>query len=215
MTVECVTLETNHLFSANPLAEQHRLRYRSIITRQDWKVPSIRDMEYDEYDNPSATYLVWRNVSGVAQGVSRLYPTDRPFMLSEKFPHMVNYSELPTGRHVWEGSRFCIDHTIDKEQRLAIAQELVLAYLEFGIDQGIHQFVGIMYPIYWSNLFIKNGWDPVWLGDVAITPDGKKARAGLVNVSEEVLEQVRAITGIHEKIISYGYTEGEKHVQAA
>lgn len=215
MTVECVTLETNHLFSGNPIAEQHRLRYRSIIARQGWQVPSIRDMEYDEYDNPSATYLVWRDSSGVARGVSRLYPTDRPFMLAEKFPHMVTYTNPPSSKHIWEGSRFCIDHTLDKEQRLSIAQKLVLAYLEYGMDRDIRQFVGIMYPIYWSNLFSKNGWNPVWLGDLAVTPDGKKARAGLVNVNKEVLALVRQNTGFHEHVISYGHTERKEYVQAA
>ena len=56
MTIECVTLETCHHFPGNPIAEQHRLRYRCIIERQDWKVPHVRQLEYDQYDNPAATY---------------------------------------------------------------------------------------------------------------------------------------------------------------
>lgn len=215
MTVECVTLETNHLFEGNPIAEQHKLRYRSIIERQGWRVPSVRDMEYDEYDNPSATYLIWRDEEGTARGVSRLYPTDRPFMLAEKFPHLVTYAPPPSSKHVWEGSRFCIDRDLAKEQRLTIAQELILAYLEFGVDMGIQQYVGVMYPVYWNNLFSKNGWKPTWLGDLAITPDGKKSRAGMVQVSKQALQTVRHHTGLHEQVISYGSTKGKENVRAA
>jgi len=28
--IECVTLETNHLFPNNPIAAQHRLRYSTV-----------------------------------------------------------------------------------------------------------------------------------------------------------------------------------------
>jgi acyl homoserine lactone synthase len=144
MTIECVTVETNHKFVGNPIMEQHKLRYRSIIQRQGWGVPSIRDMEYDQYDNPAATYLVWREAGGIARGVSRLYPTDRPFMLKECFAHTVHYQHIPHGKDVLEGSRFCIDKTLDAGLRRTIAQELVLSYLEYGIDAGITKIIGIM-----------------------------------------------------------------------
>lgn len=214
MTIECVTLETNHLFDGNPLVEQHKLRYRSIIKRQDWPVPQIRDIEYDQYDNPAATYLIWRDHNGSARGVSRLYPTDRNFMLKEHFSHMLNYGSMPTGHHIYEGSRFCIDNEIDSKQRQKIAQELVLAYLEFGLHHGIEKYIEIMYPIYWNTLFTKVGWNPFWLGDAFETPDGKRSRAGSVIVDEETLLKVREATGIKTSVISYG-KRSLQNVQAA
>jgi acyl homoserine lactone synthase len=73
--IEFVTVENVNQFSENALAAQHRLRYRSIIERQQWDVPNYGEMEFDQYDNPAAKYLVYRNENYVAQGVSRFYPT--------------------------------------------------------------------------------------------------------------------------------------------
>ncbi len=214
MTVECVTIATNHLFPGNPIAAQHRLRYRTIIERQHWSVPHYEHMEYDQYDNPAATYLIWRDNMGEARGVTRLYPTDRPFMLQECFSHMVTYGAMPSGFNVLEGSRFCIDHTVGSKQRERVARELVLAYLEFGLDHDITCIIGLMYPIYWHNLFTKVGWEPFWLGDAAATEDGKRARAGGVTINQENLAAVQKMAGVKERIISYG-NSGKKYVLAA
>jgi N-acyl-L-homoserine lactone synthetase len=213
--IECVTLETNHLFQGNPIAAQHKLRHRLIIQRQNWEIPQIRDMEYDAYDNPATTYLVWRGDGKIVQGVSRLYPADRPFMLKEHFAHTVTYGDVPSGSHVWEGSRFCIDNCLDGVARQRIAREIVLSYLEYGLDMGITQIIGIMYPVYWNNLFAKNGWDPIWLGDTVVTTDGKKSRAAALPVSKEVLKNVRNTTGIQNSVIQYGNKIDAHHVQAA
>jgi len=216
MTIECVTQATNHLFSGNPLADQYRLRYNSIISRQDWDVPHFHDMEYDQYDTPATTYLIWRGEHGKVQGVSRLAPTDRPFMLDDAFAHLVTYQAMPKGAKVWEGSRFCIDKTLPVETRKRVAQEIVVAYLEYGLKVGIHQIIGVMYPVYWNNLFCKNGWDTVWIGDTSVTPDGKKSRAAILPLSEETLQNVRKKTGIHHSVISYGQIqERTTYVQAA
>ena len=214
MTIEVVTQETNHRFRGNALAEQHRLRYRTIIERQHWDVPKIRDIEYDQYDNPATTYLIWRDRYGAARGVSRLCPTDRNFMLKDHFSHMVSYTEMPSSSFVVEGSRFCVDNTLSAEIRGQIAREIVVSYLEYGLAYGIKQIVGVMYPVYWNNLFTKNGWEPVWIGDITVTPDGKKSRAAALNISEETLLSVRMKTNIYGCPLYFGEDE-DSQVRAA
>ena len=156
MTIECVTVENNHLYAGNPLAGQHHLRYEAIIGRQDWPVPCIKCMEYDQYDNPATTYLVWRDNQMIVRAVSRLYPTDRPFMLQECFSHMVSYHEMPSGSDVLEGSRFCIDKNMAVDLRQRILQELLIAYFDYALSNNITRIIGVMYPIYWKNIFEKN-----------------------------------------------------------
>jgi acyl homoserine lactone synthase len=202
--LDCVSISTSHLFNGNPIYEQHRLRHECIVQRQAWNVPTIRNMEYDQYDNPAACYLVWRDRDGKAGGSSRLYPTDRPYMLQEVFPHLVNKISLPKSSQVWEGSRFCVDATLDPAKRQRIVQEIVIGYLEFGLAQGITRIIGVMYPAYYRNLFIRNGWDVEWIGDAAKSEEGHKIIAGSLTVSEAILQKVRAKTGIYENVVSYG-----------
>jgi len=212
--IECVTLENVHQFQGNPIYAQHRLRYSSIIERQQWHVPTVREMEYDQYDNPAAWYLVKRNKDGKAIGTSRLYPTDRPYMLQEVFPYLVTKTELPQDSTVWEGSRFCVDSSLPPDIRKSIIQEIVVGYLEFALDHNIRSIIGVMYPVYWRNIFIKSGWNVEWIGDVQKSEEGHKIIAGDLRVSRAVLDQVRKVTGIREKILSYG-SKSEKDRVAA
>lgn len=202
--IECVTIENSHLFNGNPICDQHRLRFSSIIERQGWQVPSVRSMEYDTYDNPAAYYLVKRDPSGRALASSRLYPTDRPYMLQEVFPHLVTKTEMPSDPTVWEGSRFCVDAALEPEQRKRIIQEIVIGYLEFALSQDIQSIIGVMYPVYWKNIFIKSGWDVAWLGEVQKSEEGYKIIAGDLKVSQEVLQNVRNVTGIHHSVLDFG-----------
>jgi acyl homoserine lactone synthase len=202
----CVTIENAHLFDTNPLHGQFKLRYESIIDRQDWNVPHYHKMEYDTYDNPATKYLVWQDENGKAGGVSRLYPTDRPYMLQEVFSYLAPNKVLPSSTTVLEGSRFCVDKNLPVDVRKRVCHELILAYLEYGLDNGIEQYVGVMLPIYWRNLFIKLGWEVDFFGDAMKLENGQSVRAGGVIVSEEALSAVRSATGISTPVLSYGKT---------
>lgn len=208
--IEFVTLDNIDQFKGNPLAEQHRLRYKNIIQRQRWNVPSYCGMEFDQYDNPAAKYLIFRDEHNVARGVSRFYPTTLPYMLEEVFSHFVTTTTIPKRHDVWEGSRFCIDQTLSPETRKRIAREIVIGYLEVGLQNSITGIVGLMYPAYLRSLFISAGWDIVFLGDPMLLEDGHKARAAWLPVSEAVLAKVRETTGIYESVINQGCSYVEK-----
>ena len=88
--------------------------------------------------------------------------------------------------------------------RKRIMQEIIVGYLEFGLDQGVINFVGVMYPAYWRNIFISNGWDVEFLGEPHRSEEGHKIVAGSVTVSRAALEKVRGKTGIRETVLNYG-----------
>ena len=207
--IDCVNISNCDSFVGNPLYEQHKLRFESIIERQNWQIPNVNGMEYDQYDNPAAYYFVKRNATGNAIGVARLYPTDRPYMLSESFSHMVTNINLPHSDKIWEGSRFCVNSKLSPETRKSIIHELVLGYLEFAVANNIEAIVGLMYPVYWKNVFIKSGWDCEWLGDIHKSDEGHKIRAALLPVSKTVLANVRNITGIQAPVLNYPSIETE------
>lgn len=203
--IECFNMKTSHLFSGNILASQFRLRYRLNVERQDWSVPSWEnEFEYDQYDNPSTMYFVWRDEDGVVRGCQRLYPTERPYMLQEVFSFLVTNREIPKHKTVWEGSRICVDTELPAELRRRIIHELAVAYLEFAMSKGIESIIGVMLPAYWKSVYINSGWNPVWFGEVARLDNGDRVRAGGLPVSEDVMSNVRNVTGIYETILNYG-----------
>jgi len=193
------------MFSGNPLSSMHELRYRCVIERQEWDVPTWENMEYDQFDNPATTYFVWCDESNQVRGCCRLYPTDRPYMLSEVFPHLVTYIEFPVhNRNVWEGSRICVDRDLPPHIRKQIINELNLAYLEFALKHGIKEIIGVMLPAYWRSVYIASGWVPVWYGDITALENGDRVRAAGLPVSEEVIANVRKTTGIFHNVLNYG-----------
>jgi acyl homoserine lactone synthase len=128
-------------------------------------------------------------------------------MLKEAFPHLVSKKELPQSEKIWEGSRFCVEATLDPDTRKRIVQELVIGYLEFALEKNITSIIGVMYPVYWKNIFIKSGWNVEWLGELHKSEEGYKIIAGELKVSKEVLAHVREITNIHSPVLSYGIEE--------
>ena len=71
------------------LVAQFKLRYKEFIIRQGYDVKTFDEMEYDEYDSPATSYLIYRDEDGIVQGVSRLTPVTNGCMLKEIWPHIV------------------------------------------------------------------------------------------------------------------------------
>lgn len=213
--VDFVTLSTVQNFLGNPIEAQHKLRFSAITKRQGWDVPCYEKMEFDQYDNPAAKYLVYRDQDGIAHGVSRFYPTTLPYMLENTFSHFVTKMDIPKSSKVWEGSRFCINNTLPASQRKEIINRIVVAYLEAGLHAKIDAIVGLMYPAYWRGLFIQAGWEIDFLGDTLLLEDGYKARAAWLPVNEEVLKKVREKTGIFETVLNFGEINESMREKAA
>ena len=116
------------------------LRFRAVIERQDWDMPTWQRMEYDEFDNPATTYFVWRDEDDVVRGCSRLYPTDRPYMLKKVFSFLVTDGQLPeSDMSIWEGSRICVEKDLPAPLRKRIIYELSVAYMEYAHGQWHQQ----------------------------------------------------------------------------
>jgi N-acyl-L-homoserine lactone synthetase len=203
----CVTQENNYYLPSNLLISQHLLRHQAIIERQAWDVPTFQSMEYDQFDNLAATYIIWSDTQGVARGTARLCTTARPYMLKEVFSHLVD-GELPSTDKILEGSRFCVDKTMHPNVRQKIQRELVYGYLEYALAHNCKAIIGVMHPVYWRGLFAKNGWPVEPLGHVHKVDDGKDALAGSLNITVHTLADVQRATGIQGPLLHY-----PEHVQ--
>lgn len=204
--IDCISIATSHHFPGNILADQHALRYREVIQKEDWEnIYTMDGMEFDQYDNLATEYYVARNDAGQVVGVTRAYPTTIPYMLSEKFAFLFSGS-LPSHPKILEASRLVLDRDLlTKEQRRPVIDRLVLAYMERGLQRGIDGYVGFMLPKIWDSTFLRTGWDVEWLGPERRLPNGTDiVRAAFMPVNEAANRRIRAAIGIQDSILNFG-----------
>ena len=204
--IDCVNIATAHRFPGNLIAAQHRLRYQEVIAKEDWSNIYVADeMEFDRYDNVATEYFIARNSDGDVLGVARSYPTTIPYMLSDIFPFLAA-RELPSSHRVHEASRLVLDRSfLSKDARRPIVNELIVAYMERGMQRNIDAYVGFMLPRIWDSTFLRAGWDVEWLGpEIALPGTTDIVRAALMPVSERMDRKVREATGIRKPVLNCG-----------
>lgn len=208
--IYCINHRTIKYFG-NAWVSQFHLRYKLLIDKQYWQVGRFQGMEYDQFDTPAATYLVWQDKDGVVRGSVRTVPTDRPYMLKDLWPDMVEKIPLPNSLSTWEATRFCIDDSLPKELRQRIRHELVLAFLEFGLKNDIQQMIGVMPMKLWQRVFVESGWDIDFLGKEKRLDERDTIIAGLMPISLEILANVRKITGVAHPVLVTGPLENYQY----
>lgn len=194
--VYAINIKNDHQYGGL-IHQQFVLRHQSFIERQQYDVPTYDGMEYDKYDTPATNYLVWVDDEGRVRGVSRKAPTDRAYMIKEIWPAIVTEIPLPSSASIWESSRFAVDKTLDIATRRQIVGDLVCAGLEFGLQNNIQAYVGVMPPAIWRSVFERCGWPIEKIGPVIALDSGERIVAGWMAVKEEYLEQVKKTMSIH------------------
>lgn len=192
--ISCITYENLHQYGG-AFRSQFQLRHRCFIERQKYNVSSYNGMEYDQYDTPAAVYLVYAGHGGHVLGCSRLTPVSQGSMLQDIWPDMVSNPQNIFREGVWEGTRFCIDKSLPAHLRQRICQEIVLSYLEFGLQTGMEKIIGIMPPRILNTVFGSAGCRYQSIGPRKLI-DSCTIQAASMQVSQEQLAFARVVTGI-------------------
>jgi acyl homoserine lactone synthase len=199
--ITCVTCENLHEFGSL-WHRQFLLRHEGFIERQDYDVRTYRGMEYDQYDTPATSYLVYHTDAGEVLGVNRLTPVTHGCMLQDLWPHLVEDQSLFTSPAVWEGTRYCISKDVAPELRQRIIHEMAIAYLELGLEKGLDWIIGMMPTYIFRSVFERPGIVMRYLGEVH--PLGRlKVRAVAIPVQAQQLANVRRKTGITGRILRH------------
>lgn len=199
--ITCVTCENLHEFGSL-WHRQFLLRFEGFIERQDYDVRTFRGMEYDQYDTPATAYLVYHTDAGEVLGVNRLTPVTQGCMLKDLWPALVQDQALLTSPAVWEGTRYCISKDVSPDLRQRIIYEMAVAYLEFGLEQGLDWIVGMMPTFIYRSVFERPGIEMRYLGDVSLI-GRHKVRAVAIPVEAQQLANVRHKTGITHRILRH------------
>jgi len=202
--IEYFSLSNAYLLG-DVISSMHRLRYQEFVERLGYDVPCHDSMEYDQYDTLAAIHFVWRDDSGVVRASLRISPTTKPYMIKDIWPYVVENMELPASESVWEATRLCVDKDLSKDMHQSVHAQLLCALQEYALSNKISSYIGIAPPGLWKYTFIRYGWPIKFLGEAHKIEYKEKIRAGLMNVSESILDNIRLINNVPNNIIKSAY----------
>jgi N-acyl-L-homoserine lactone synthetase len=101
-----VTSGIPEVFSAGVLPDIYRYRHRVFVEQLGWDLHTKDGLEQDQFDRSDTVYVVAQDEEGSVSGCARLLPTNRPYLLGEVFPQLLNGLIPPCSHEIWELSRF-------------------------------------------------------------------------------------------------------------
>lgn len=93
-------------FSESMFSDVASYRYKVFIETLGWELETKNGEELDQFDRPDTVYVVSQDDDGKVNGCARLLPTNRPYLLGDIFPQLLNGLPVPCSPDVWELSRF-------------------------------------------------------------------------------------------------------------
>ena len=188
--IHAISAANRHLYE--DVIEQHFcLRHEIFVEERKWETLRKPDgREIDSYDNEDTVYLLALEDRRVVGG-HRLYPTTKPSMMSEVFPHLASVRGCPADPLVWEWSRYFV---VRDRRDGVLNLQLMAAVQEFCLDQGIAQVSAIM-ETWWLPRFHEAGFVVTPLGLPALIEDSW-TMAATIEVRQESLNIVRERIGM-------------------
>jgi len=193
--IHVISSANRHLYE--DVIEQHfRLRHEVFVDERQWKALERPDQrEIDAYDNDDTIYLLAVEADRIIGG-HRLYPTTKPTMIGEIFPHLASLRGTPSDPLIWEWSRYFIVKD-RREGRLNL--QLMAAVQEFALEEGIAQVSAVM-ETWWLPRFQEAGFTVHPLGLPAMV-EGAWTMAALIDISPDSLDQVRQLGDLSGSVL--------------
>lgn len=186
--IHAISAINRHLYE--DVIEQHfRLRHDIFVEERRWETLRRPDgREIDSYDDEDTVYLLALEGRRVVGG-HRLYPTTKPSMMSEVFPHLASMRGCPADPLIWEWSRFFV---VRDRRDGALNAQLMAAVQEFCLDQGIAQVSAIM-ETWWLPRFHEAGFVVTPLGLPALV-ENAWTMAAMIDIGPQTLD------ALHDRI---------------
>jgi len=187
--IHAISAANRHLYE--DVIEQHFcLRHEIFVEERKWETLRKPDgREIDSYDNEDTVYLLALEDRRVVGG-HRLYPTTKPSMMSEVFPHLASVRGCPADPLVWEWSRYFV---VRDRRDGVLNLQLMAAVQEFCLDQGIAQVSDIM-ETWWLPRFHEAGFVVTPLGLPALV-EGAWTMAATIDIRKETVDALHDRVG--------------------
>ncbi len=196
--IHVISAANRHLYE-DVLEEHFRIRHDIFVEERQWETLRKPDKrEVDSFDNADTIYLLALEGRRVIGG-HRLYPTTKPSMMSEIFPHLAEVRGCPSDPLVWEWSRYFI---VRNRRDGNLNLRLMAAGQEFCLAEGIAKISAIM-ETWWLPRFQEAGFVVTPLGLPALV-ENAWTMAALIDVSRETLRAINERTGLSSVIQRQG-----------
>lgn len=193
--IHVISASNRHLY--HDVIESHfRIRHDIFVGERGWKALARLDgREVDAYDNEDTVYLLALEGERVVGGL-RLYPTVKPYLLGEVFPHLAAVRGVPSDPAIWEWTRYFI---VKERREGKLAFELFAAVQEFCLEEGITEICGSM-ETWWLPQLQELGVHvyPLGLPDVV---GGAWTMAAKSAVSADTLDHIRSLGNISGTVL--------------
>ena len=188
--IHLITAANRHLYE-EVIERSLRVRYNIFVGELGWAALQRSDgRDVDAYDQPDTVYMIGIDDDRIVGG-QRLYPTTRPHLLSDVFPHLAHVKGIPIAPDIWEWTRYFVI----KERRSGRTDcRLLAAVQEFGIQEGISQLTAVV-ETWWLPRFQEAGFKIRPLGLPHLI-ENKWAIAAAIDVSPKSLDRVRTLAGL-------------------
>ena len=165
------------------------LRHTIFVDERGWKTLARPDLrEIDAYDNDDSVYLLAIDGAQIVGGI-RLYPTLKPTMMSEVFPHLADVRGVPRDAEVWEWSRLFV---VKERRDTRLMYDIMAAVQQLCLEEGITHVSGVM-ETWWLPNFQEMGFVVQPLGLPGLVENAWTMAAKIV-ISWDSLQSVKSMT---------------------
>lgn len=152
-----------------------RFRHQHFVERFGWEALRQADgREIDAFDDEHAVHLPLVHDNHVV-GYTRLLRTDKPHLLSDIYPELMDGLDWPKGRHIYEWTRCVAEIGGLTIAGVPVSHMLMTGVMEYCLITGIQSLIVETHPKL-VNLLMTTGWQvkplsaPSILNDVPVLP---------------------------------------------
>lgn len=183
------------------------IRKLAFIDRKKWDIESYQgsDYEWDEYDDPDATYI-YAHQNDRVTGCVRLRPSSKPTLMSGPLSFILPTEESrPRLDKCWEATRFALSADNFAAGKLTQANvdirtaALFLSMIKFAQQQKIHTYE-IVVDTLMEKILKRSGWVVERL-NTALGSKGEKIIYGTLPCTLKTYEEVLSKNAINRATV--------------
>jgi N-acyl-L-homoserine lactone synthetase len=176
------------------LDDSYRLRHLVFVERMGWHLPKTDNvLEIDEFDGGAAAYLLKLDKADRVVATLRITPSTEPNVSCNVLAKHMGIT-MPTGPHIVEMSRMCVDPELSKDERREVMLDMRICISTLFLRNGWTHGIGVGYDHH-IQPFIRTGMKVEILGPPAIFPGDRDPSFAIMTSDPDRSARLLALLG--------------------